>query len=257
MLLTVTAALLFGFISLGSAQDLSFGIPAQDRSQEIVNLLKELAPGALAHYSDVWISPPESSTIERVRVRLIQIAKESPSSRKSVITALIAVLNNPKGDFDFGDVERWRIAVALLGELRAREAIDDLVRNINWTSYNSVPHPPPPVRTALVRIGAPAVPRLLSLLSDPNEFTRLEASETLGEIGEPSLDGLLEVLERAGPSTRAASAHAVGLIGGARARDAIEKALSLETDILVREELEYAVKTMDYMECLRNRSKCK
>jgi HEAT repeat protein len=244
-------------MSFRSAQDLSFGVPAQDYSQEIANLLKELAPGTLAHHPDLWIGPPGSSTIERVRTRLLQIANESPSSRKSVITALITVLNNPKGDFDFDDVERWRIAVALLGELNAKEAIDDLVRNINWTSYNSVPHPPPPVRTALVRIGAPAVPRLLSLLPDPNEFTRLEASETLAEIGEPSLDGLLEILERAGPATRTAAAHALGLIGGARARNAIEKALSLETEIVVREELEYAVKQMDHMECVRDPSKCK
>ena len=256
-MVTVTVALFLGLMSFRSAQDLSFGVPAQDYSQEISALLKELGPRTLAHHPEVWIGPPSSDTVERVRIRLLQIAKKSPSSRKSVITALIAVLNNPKGDFDFGDVDRWRIAVALLGELNAKEAIDDLVRNINWTSYNSVPHPPPPVRTALVRIGAPAVPRLLSLLSDPNEWTRLEASEALGEIGEPSLDGLVEVLERAGPSTRAAAAHALGLIGGARARDGIEKALSLETDILVREELEYAVKIMDYVECLRDSSKCK
>lgn len=114
-----------------------------------------------------------------------------------------------------------------------------------------------PVRTALVRIGELAVPRLLSALSDPNESLRREASEALGEIGEPSVDGLLDVLAHAGSFARASAAHALARIGGVRVRDAIEIALRAETDEEAKKQLEYAVGLIDHVECMKDSSKCK
>jgi HEAT repeat protein len=199
-----------------------------------------------------------SETLEIAHAQLVIIANESPESRRSVIAALIPVLNDPKKEFDLAEVERWRIAVGILGELKATEAIDDLVRNINWTSYESRPHPHPPVRTALVRIGKPAVARLLrALLSDPNEFFRGEVSEALSEIGEPSVEGLLEVLAGSVASARVGAAQALARIGGVRAREAIVLALSVETDEETKEQLESAVRYIDHVECLNDSSKCK
>src|SRR5260370_13767384 len=116
----------------------------------MATLLKKLPRGLAANDKEVWRAPPASP--ETVRAQLVVIANQSNASRKSAIDALISVLNDPKKEFDFSGVERWRICVALLGELNATEAIDDLVRNISHTSYELEAHPPTPVRTALLRI---------------------------------------------------------------------------------------------------------
>jgi HEAT repeat protein len=85
-------------------------------------------------------------------------------------------------------VDRWRVSVSLLAELNATEAIDDLVAIINWTGHETGPIPHPPVRAALARFGARAVPPLLNALSDSNGSVRRESWETLVEIGEPAVD---------------------------------------------------------------------
>lgn len=252
MILAVIVVLSWGLTGLHLGQDLASGVARQDRSSEIADLLKHLTPAAY-----LLNGVPHSDTIDRVRAQLVLIANQSPDSRKSVIDALIRVSNDPKTEFDVDEVDRWRVAVALLGELNATEAIDDLVRNINWTGHDTGPIAHPPVRTALVRIGKPAVPRLLSALSDPNGSVRREASEALGEIGEPSVGGLVGVLARAGPLARASAADALARIGGARAREAIEIALRLETDVEAKKRLEYAVGYMDHVKCMKDSSKCK
>ena len=251
MILVLIVAFSCGIMGPHSGQDLASGIPYQDRSAEIANLL---APQT-TNGKEVWSYAPGPATLEEVRPKLIQIANQSPGSRKSVIDALIRVLNDPKEEFDMA-VYRWRFAAALLGELKATEAIDDLIRNITWTSYHGWPRIYP-VRAALIKIGEPAIPRLLVALSDSNEMRRWEASEALGEIGGPCVDGLLDVLARAGPHARSWAAHALALVGNARGREAIELALSVETDAEAKKHLEYAISHMDHVECLRDSSKCK
>jgi HEAT repeat protein len=241
VILLLLVVLACGITHSPSNHDSATGVPPQDRSSEIAELLKQLAPGV--------IGVPASDTIERVRTQLLLIADESPTSRKNAIDALRVVLNNPKSEFQVAAVYRWRIAVGLLGELKAIEAIDDLVRNLNWTG-ESAPVRHPPVRAALVRIGEPAIPRLLSALSARDEFIRSEASEALGEIGDPAIVGLLEALSDGEPSARAGAAHALARIGGARARQAIESALRVETDQEVKKQLEYAVEYIDHVERL-------
>lgn len=257
MLLGILVVLSLGLTGLQSGRGIASSVPPQDRTEEIANLLKNLAPGLMDLTREVRIGPPGPETTERIRARLILIANESPESRRSVIDALIPVLNDPKMELNFAEVGRWRVAVALLGELNATEAIEDLVRNINWTSYDFSPRPHPPVRAALVRIGEAAVASLLRALADPNEAVRRESSDALSEIGAPSVDGLLDVLARSVPRARVCAAWALARIGGARAREAIVIALNLEPDGGVKEHLENAVEYIDHVECLKDPSKCK
>ena len=257
MIIAFLVALFFGLTSPESGQNAASGVSRQERYREITDLLNQLAPRLTDHRENVWVGVPWDERVQRVRTQLILIANESPELRKSVINALISVLNDPKDQFNLAGAERWRVSVALLGELNATEAIDDLVRNINWTSYSFLPHPPSPVRTALVRIGKPAVPRLLTALSEPSQFFPFEASETLVEIGVPSVDGLIGVLGRGEPSARRAAAHTLARIGGARAREGIEVALRVETDEETKKNLESAIGLMDHVECLKDSSKCK
>ena len=252
MILAVIFAFCLGFTPIESNQELAPEAVSRDVSAEITSLLELLAPTLT---NKVWVGPPDPDKIRKVRAALVKIAGQSPESRKKVIDVLVKVLNDPKGEFDFNEVVRWRTAVELLGDLNAIESIEDLVKNIKWTSYNGSPHPTPPVRAALVRIGEPAVPRLLGSLFDANELTRLEASEALGSIGESSFSGLLKVLASSSPVARASAAHSIALIGGARAREAIEIAVHLETNEKTRARLEDAIKYMNHVECLRDSTK--
>ena len=228
---------------------------SKDVSSEISELLKQLTPRGVGLRT--WMGSPVPDEIERIRTRLVEIANQSAQTRMAVIKALVPILNAPKQEFDFQEVDQWRTAVALLGELNAIEAIDNLVSNIKWTSYNSFPHPTPPVRAALVRIGEPAVPSLLKALSNPNKLTRWESTEALVEIGTPSVYGLLEVLADRNPDARTAAAYALARIESPLARDAIEIALSLESNEEIRKQLKSDIELMDQLDCLKDRSKCK
>ena len=230
-------------------------VPRQDRSSEIADLLKQLAPGVIEERNGVLILGPSAGVVERVRNQLILITTESLESRSAVIRALTAILNNPKSEWEVVTVSRWRIAVALLGDLKATEAIGDLIRNLDHTGVEGSPVRHPVVRTALVHIGQPAIAPLLSALSDSNQGIRREASEALGEIGSPAVEGLLNALSNGGPAVRAGAVVALSRIGGARARSAIETAIGSETDENVKKELGFAVVYMNHMESLKRHNR--
>jgi hypothetical protein len=80
---------------------------------------------------------------------------------------------------------KWVAAVRLLGELRATEAIDALVENLDQSGQNAVTLSINfrPVRGAVIKIGEPAIPRLISALSNPKPSIRYEAAWALNEIG--------------------------------------------------------------------------
>ena len=80
------------------------------------------------------------------------------------------------------------------------------------------------------------MPSLLKALSNPNKLTRWESSEALVEIGTPSVYGLLEVLADRNPDARTAAAFALARIESPLARDAIEMALSLESNEEMRKQ---------------------
>jgi|SRR5215813_3284519 len=249
-MITVLLLVLLSYGQMHGALNSSWrsGGTKQNHSNEIADLLKQLTPAEA--FKEFVINPPDSDTMERVRARLVLIANESPDSRKSVISALIVVLNHPKTAEDFNTVDQWKFAVKLLGELKAVEAIDDLVNLLDRTGEDS-PVRRPPVRTALARIGKPAIPQLIAALINSNEVIRREASEALGEIGDPALDDLVNVLSRGGPSTRSGAALALSRIGGTRARTAIENALNVETDDEVKNQLAEAVDYIRHVESLK------
>lgn len=215
----------------------------QDRSAEIAELLKQLAPGEIEESPGVVILGPTEEITEKVRRRLAVIANESAESRASVIRALTNVLNTPDEDRDIARTTRWNVAVSLLGELKATEAIRDLVRNLNRTGEAVLTRPRiRPVEKALIRIGEPAIPILVEALSQPD--LRREATSTLGEIGQPALNRLLDALSHGSPPVRGGAALALSRIGGANARDAIQRALRAETNEEVKKELEEALRYM-------------
>jgi hypothetical protein len=199
---------------------------------------------------------PHSDRIDRIREQLLLLAKRSDASRKSVIDLLVLVLKQERVAVDFDEMNRWRFAAALLGELNATEAIDDLVRSIQ-RPHAIEPNLEASDRYALVRIGAPAVPRLLRALSESNTYFPWVIAETLSQIGTPAVDGLLSILAEGQPVARAGAAYALARIGGPKVRDAIKWALHVENDSDAAKYLEDAIKLLEHVECLNDPNKCR
>lgn len=130
------------------------------------------------------------------RERLLNRAKVSTVSRASVIRAVLGVLDDPNARFD-----TWAAAAQVLGELKATEAIDSLIRHLERNDgivgFSSIHFP---AFRAVLNIGPPAIPKLAKALSD------------------------------GAPSIRQLAAQALGVIGGNEAKNALGQTLEVEKD---------------------------
>ncbi len=106
----------------------------------------------------------------------------------------------------------WYDVADLLGELRATEAIGELVKRLDYNDGTvGLSNAHWPAVRALIKIGEPAVPELARAL---NEGTVL---------------------------IRGFAAGALGQIGGSQAKQALERALGTERDESVRESIRRAL----------------
>ena len=138
--------------------------------------------------------------------QILTIAKESEVNRVRIIDELIALLNQRKTP-----AGTWYDVADLLGELRATEAIDELVRQLDYNNgVIGFSNSHWPAVRALIKIGDAAVPELARALNE----------------GTASIKG------------RAASA--LGAIGGSEAKRALERALEKERDESIREAIRRA-----------------
>jgi HEAT repeat protein len=99
---------------------------------------------------------------------------------------------------------------------------------------------------SLVKIGAPAIPRLITMLPNSVAITRARVAHVLRDIGSPSFPALIESLNGDNPKGRSGAAYAFGLFGP-EAKDmvpALETMLSDEEEN-VREAIEWALEKID------------
>lgn len=145
-------------------------IPAQADGGEISGLLSQL------HSKD-------QKTRSRAKKALINLANASFQSRRLVIQELIKILNDANSLSEAGLYSTWYDAAELLGRFKATEAIDTLVRYLDFTDgvYGLSVANRPAVK-ALVQMGEPAVPRLIDALSEGKPSIRMNAAESLGLI---------------------------------------------------------------------------
>ena len=218
----------------------------QGHHSEISSLLNMLIPTETNEGAKIVVQSPSLETQQHVRDRLLQIANESPESRSQVIQAMIEILNDPKAGEEFIVAHRWTEAVYVLGELRAVEGIDILVKNLNKTGENglvsSIHYRP--VASAIAKIGEPPVPRLIEALSDEQLGIRHEAAITLSRIGRQAVPKLEEALHYGSAEAKGGAALALSWIGGKKARAAIEQALESENDQETLSKLRDAFKEM-------------
>jgi HEAT repeat protein len=157
----------------------------------------------------------DAQMIEEAKTSLLKLARESDQDRDQIVVGLIAVLDNPSAinieisdNLSWVNSSTWYAAAEILGELRAEEAIDTLVKYIDFNDgvIGSSPNHFPAL-AALIKIGEPATPKLIEALSN---------SES--------------VISAWKASTRVKAARALGNIGGEEAKTALEQALLTETD---------------------------
>jgi len=147
--------------------------------------------------------------VYKVYESLLTKARTSTECRTQVVEALIRAMEQAT-DLTINQYENyflWQHGAGLLADLKATEALDLLVANINltdgWSTSLSQSHTP--VLAAILEFGAPAIPKLQTLLSKDSD-----------------------------PSKRLFAALAIASIGGSQARKALSSALPSETDPCVK-----------------------
>lgn len=172
------------------------------------------------------------------------MANQSADARSAVIQVLINVVDDEVNREEALLSTKWTASVEVLGELQALEAIDALVKYLTASglALTIEPHPRP-AKDALLKIGKPAIPRLIQALSTEGAI-RYEAIDTLAEIEPVAVPQLIEALANANPYIRGGAAVALGMIGGQAAKDAINQALKKETNSKAEADFKYA---LDYI----------
>jgi HEAT repeat protein len=124
---------------------------------------------------------------KQAKKELGALARGSSEGREEAISELIKFVegsNNRLRLSSEAHYDAWESAVALLGELKATEAIDSLIACIDCNDgTGGLSFDRYPALKALTKIGAEAVLKLTAALSDPRFNTRKYAALALGEIG--------------------------------------------------------------------------
>ncbi len=155
--------------------------------------------------------------VGRVSQSLLTKARSSPECRSQLVQTLIATMEhatdtatNPENYF------LWQNGASLLADLKATEALDLLVANIDLDDKFSIKLSHCPALVALREIGVPAIPKLqLALTNDPV------------------------------PHRRRFAAFAIADIGGRQAKTALRNAQALETDSCTKEFLRVSLEAFN------------
>lgn len=153
-------------------------------SEEITHLLNQI----YSTESNGTIHGPTVEAQKEVPGALLAIANQSAEARDELIRALIKALEK---DSDGGADSAFRIVCDLLGKLKAVDAIDTLVKYIDYQPdrMGLSLHYKPSVK-GLIQIGEPAVPKIAqtlefgkSVLHPNNYLLRYNAVTALMHIG--------------------------------------------------------------------------
>jgi hypothetical protein len=158
--------------------------------------------------------------VAKVYESLLTKARSTPECRTEVVQALIRRLEQANKDTTNKNEKfyLWQSGAGLLADLKAVEALDLLIANIDltdgWSSTISQYHTP--VLIAILKIGAPAIPKLHIFLKNVSV-----------------------------PYKRNFAAFCIAYIGGAEARKALLDALPGETDPCVKKFLQISLQAFD------------
>jgi HEAT repeat protein len=245
-LILIACACLSAVVGVTRSSDLS-SVSSQDISEQIASLLKQLVIADIrTEFPELPLvrrQVPNQELQEHVQSELFKIGQQSDEARSEVIHALIRIVDDSVTRNESLETYRWITAVRVLGDLRAVEAIDVLIKNLDESgSYpllikgNSTP-----AQSALGKIGKPAIPHLIEALSNQKQEIRQNAINALTRMGWTAVPQLIEALSHANPSIRGGAALALGWIGGQENISAIENSLKTETNAEAKADFEYAL----------------
>ena len=181
----------------------------QSHGDEIDSLLERLRPVKTYEEATTRTEVPNIETQQNIQDSLMSIAEQTPESRAEVVEALIRTVQDPQVRAEGVIAYRWTMAVNVLGELKAPEAIDILIANLGETGQNGIVislgyHP---VAQALVKIGEPAIPRLMEVWSSDNDDEiRHQAEVALVNIGKPAIPVMQDALHHGAARERGRAA---------------------------------------------------
>ena len=156
----------------------------------------------------------------KVYTPLLSKARADSGCRMQVIQAVIDAMSqatNPAGN-EYQNFFLWLHGASLLADLKATEALDLLIANIDFTDgwSASIKESHFPALIAILRIGQPAIPKLQIVLTNDSESHR-----------------------------RKFAAFCIAYIGGREAKMALKSALPRETDPCVKEFLQVSLQAFD------------
>jgi len=158
--------------------------------------------------------------VEKASESLLTKARTDDGCRTQVVQALISTMaqaTNPTTN-QYENFFLWLHGGSLLGNLKATEALDLLIANIDFTDgwSASISESHFPALAAILRIGQPAIPKLQVVLSNAPESHK-----------------------------RKFAAFCIAYIGGGQAKTALKNAMSTETDACVKDFLKVSLQAFD------------
>jgi len=122
--------------------------------------------------------------------QLRNFSKRSERCRQQVISAVMKAMDKPNLDItkDHESNLIWREGAVLLGDLKARQALDLLISHITMSDGEwSITMVHQPALDGIIRMGKLAIPKLRTKLTDPDSHVRQAAVYCLAWIGGPSV----------------------------------------------------------------------
>lgn len=177
-----------------SGRTLSASASGSDQCLEVTPLIRKLRS-------------PNETIRTTAKESILLLSSRSPESRQCVISAMLRIFvtipADPEGGFMLaikspGLYVQWSEVTSILGTLKANEAMDSLIENLDFndgkTSFGIGHYP---ATQALVKFGDPAIPKLEEALQQKPPGIRVMAVKALHAIGgEKARLILLEALKR-------------------------------------------------------------
>jgi hypothetical protein len=157
--------------------------------------------------------------VAKVNESLLSKARTSPECRTEIVQALVRAIKQASNTTNLNEkFFLWQSGAGLLADLKATEALDLLIANIDftggWSASLSQYHFP--ALAAVLKIGSPAIPKLQGVLRNDAE-----------------------------PHRRKFAAFCIAYIGGSEAQKVLSGALSGETDPCVKRFLQLSLQAFD------------
>jgi len=141
-------------------------------------------------------SAKTSSEQEHIKNSLLENGKRSDVCRKRIIAAIMEAMDQPNVDLvrDRSSFYLWHYGTEVLGDLKAVEALDLLIKHLDLNDGTPFPMNHHPALVGVIRMGPVAIPKLNAVLSQSTDrYMRRYAVFCIASIGGPSARKVLEV----------------------------------------------------------------